>query len=120
MYASQKTVHSLRQELDYISHEYPELYARIQHVTSFARQLQVKYRYLADLMTGESVEPEPKFIKASVLELLVVEVDKLKAMPQFEVFLKILNDNDHADAPEIFLLILGAGEDTVVNNAIIS
>ncbi|KKK34638.1 hypothetical protein WN59_06245 [Salinicoccus sediminis] len=120
MYASQKTVRGMQQELDYIGHEYPELYARIQHVTSFARQLQVKYRYLADLITGESVEPEPKFIKASVLELLIVEVGKLKAMPHFEVFLKLLDDNEHADAPEIFLLVLGAREDTVVNNAIIS
>ncbi len=120
MYTSQKTIHSIQTELNDISIAYPELYSRIQHVTSFARQLQVKYRYLADLITDECREPDPKFIKSSVLDLLVLEVDKLKQMPNFEVFFNLLNDNRHSDAPEIFLLVLGARPETVVNNAIIN
>ncbi|AKG72835.1 hypothetical protein [Salinicoccus halodurans] len=120
MYANQETIHSIQNDLYHISTEYPELYMRIQHVTSFARQLQVKYRYLADLITDDAREPEPRFIKASVLDLLVLEVDKLKETPHFEIFLKLLNDNRHSDAPEIFLLVLGARKETVVNNAIIS
>ncbi|WP_411843136.1 hypothetical protein [Salinicoccus sp. HZC-1] len=120
MYANQETIHTIQRDLNYISVEYPQLYARIQHVTSFSRQLQIKYRYLADLITDECREPDPKFIKTSVLDLLVSEVDKLKAMPHFEVFLKLLNDNKHNDAPEIFLLVLGAKPEAVINNAIIN
>lgn len=120
MYADQQTIHQMQDDLEYINLEYPQLYARIQHVTSFARQLQVKYRYLADLITEECREPDPKFIKSSVLDLLVQEVGKLKNAPHFEVFLKLLNGNKHSDAPEVFLLVLGAKPESVVNNAIIN
>lgn len=49
-----------------------------QHVTSFTRQLQIKYKYLADLITRWSQRTsDPRFIKESVLEILILEVDKL-------------------------------------------
>lgn len=120
MYANQQTIQQMQNDLEYINLEHPQLYSRIQHVTSFARQLQVKYRYLADLITDECREPNPKFIQSSVLDLLVLEVDKLKDTPHFEVFLNLLNSNKHSDAPEMFLLVLGARPEAVVNNAIIN
>ncbi|KIH71377.1 MULTISPECIES: hypothetical protein [Salinicoccus] len=120
MYANQETINQVQKELGAISRDHPELYARIEHVTSFARQLQVKYRYLADLITGEAREPQPAFIKLSVLNILIDEVEKLQKTPGFEVFCDLLNRNRHTDAPEIFLLILGAKPEAVVNNAIIS
>lgn len=120
MYANKNTIDTIHTELNRIKVEFPELYGRIEHVSSFARQLQVKYRYLADLIAEEDNEPEPKFIKASVLALLVDEVEKLRITPEFEEFLHLLKNNNHDDAPEIFLLILGARPETVVNNAIIS
>ncbi|WP_342388829.1 hypothetical protein [Salinicoccus bachuensis] len=120
MYANQETINQVQRELAEISTEHPALYARIEHVTSFARQLQVKYRYLADLITEEEREPQPMFIKTSVLNLLIDEVEKLQATPGFEIFRDLLNRNKHNDSPEIFLLILGAKPEAVMNNAIIS
>ena len=120
MYANKDTIQTIQTALDRIRMDDPELYGRIEHVTSFARQLQVKYRYLADLITEEDREPEPKFIKASVLALLVDEVEKLRRTTGFERFQQLLAQNRHDNAPEIFMLILGARTETVVNNAIIS
>ncbi|MCG1008483.1 hypothetical protein J4760_00310 [Salinicoccus sp. ID82-1] len=120
MYVNQKTITEVQQELETISIKNPALYEEIVHVTSLSRQLQVKYRYLADLITGGNREPDPKFIKGSVLDILIQEVQKLQTMEGFETFLDLLNRHDHADAPEIFLLILGAKPESVVNNAIIS
>lgn len=120
MYASRKAIGQIEKDLDHLSANYPILYHRLEHVTSFARQLQVKYRYLADMMTGASHEPTPKFIKPSVLDILADEVEKLRSIEGFELFLDILERNRHIDSPEIFLLILGANPEKVVNNAIIS
>ncbi|GAA3731381.1 hypothetical protein GCM10022378_19560 [Salinicoccus jeotgali] len=120
MYASRKTIREIERDLAHLSENHPILYHRLEHVTSFARQLQVKYKYLADMMTGEAHEPTPKFIKSSVLDILAEEVEKLRRVEGFELFLDILKQNRHIDSPEIFLMILGAKPEKVVNNAIIS
>lgn len=119
MYTSHSKLFQIEKDLTRLSSNYPDLYEKIKHVTSLTRQLQVPYMYLADLITDEHREPTPKFIRISVLELLSSEVDKLKRMSHFEDFLAIIQNNSHNDTPEIFLLILGARPEAIVNNAII-
>jgi hypothetical protein len=119
MYISHSKIYQIQRDLTQLSTNHPDLYEEVKHVTSLTRQLQVPYMYLADLITDEAREPKPKFIRSSVLDVLKKEVDKLKAVPSFNRFLNIIQSNSHNDTPEIFLLILGAKPEAVVNNAII-
>lgn len=119
MYTSQKTLYRIEEDVTKLSLSYPELYEHIKHVTSLTRQMQVPYMYLADLITDNSKEPKPKFIRPSVLNVLINEVKQLKERPYFNAFLKLIQNNRYKDAPEIFLLILGAKPEALANNAII-
>lgn len=119
MYTSQKKLSQIQEKVYKLGADYPDLYEEVKHVTSLTRQMQVPYMYLADLLTNSHSEAAPKFIRDSVLDVLVSEVNKLKHTPFFNHFLKIIEENPHHGAPEIFLLILGARPEAIVNNAII-
>ncbi|GAB2570537.1 hypothetical protein [Gracilibacillus alcaliphilus] len=119
MFASLNNLYQAESELRRLSRNYIGLYERLKHVVSLTRQLQIPYKYLGEvLVKGEAATPPP-FIRDSVLELYLGEVQQLKEDEDIDQLLRMLNESEQISYSQVFLLVLGAKPEFIQVNTII-
>ncbi|MYL20801.1 hypothetical protein GLW04_12940 [Halobacillus litoralis] len=107
--ASLGELYEAKEDIQDIRTRYPDVYAILNHVVSFTRQLQIKYGYMGALLMEEELDAcRPEFIKGSILSVYQQEVNQLKNHEDFPVVQEFLNKHREVGDAKLFLLILGA------------
>ncbi|SIS44913.1 hypothetical protein [Salimicrobium flavidum] len=102
-------LYEVKNELEVMKQQKPELNDQLIHVVSLTRQLQLKYGYMGSLIMDENLPRyEPKFLRGSILRLYHQEVQQLKEHTDIDYLKNILVKYEDINDSKIFLLTLGA------------
>ncbi|WP_323703475.1 hypothetical protein [Mammaliicoccus sp. Dog046] len=120
MFASTNEIYEVQNDIQLLEKNYPTFFEKLDHVVSLTRQLQIRYQYLGELITGmNKVESQPPFIKDSVLQIYTDEVKKITEDQHVNILKDIFKNHQDVKYAQIFLLILGAKPKLVFENTII-
>ncbi|WP_252315622.1 hypothetical protein [Sinobaca sp. H24] len=109
-----------KEDLHQLKQTHPSLYEQFHHVVSLTRQLQVRYSYLGGLLTDRTSEDDrPAFMKESVLDLYMEEVQQLKARDDFSALSNLLEAHDHVGCSKLSLMVLGARPEMIQGSSFI-
>ncbi|WP_408009802.1 hypothetical protein ACJROX_05750 [Pseudalkalibacillus sp. A8] len=98
----------IKEKIEVIKMDNPDVYRDILHLISLTRQLQFRYQYLACLLTEEDAGSHyPNFTKQSVIDLYVHEVNRIKATDHNKITLELFSKNKECGYDKICLLFLG-------------
>lgn len=121
MVAGLNRLYEVKEDMESLKQEYPDLNEQLIHVVSLTRQLQLKYGYMGSLLRDEDLpDYEPRFLRGSVLHLYQQEVEQLKAHKDVEVLKRLLRKHTDIGDSKLFLLTLGAKPELLQGSEIMS
>ncbi|SDJ15270.1 hypothetical protein [Salimicrobium halophilum] len=121
MVAGLNQLYDVKEDLETLKQNYPELSEQLVHVVSLTRQLQLKYGYMGSLLMDDDLPAyEPKFLRGSVLHLYQQEVQKLKDHPDIDQLTQVMQKHKDINDSKIFLLTLGAKPELLQGSQIMS
>lgn len=121
MVAGLNRLYEVKEDVESLKQEYPDLNEQLVHVVSLTRQLQLKYGYMGSLLRDEDLpDYEPRFLRGSVLHLYQQEVEQLKAHKDVDVLKRLLRKHSDIGDSKLFLLTLGAKPELLQGSEIMS
>ncbi|WP_347860854.1 hypothetical protein U0355_09070 [Salimicrobium sp. PL1-032A] len=121
MVAGLNQLYDVKEDLDKLKQNNPDLAEQLVHVVSLTRQLQLKYGYMGSLLLDEDLpEYEPKFLRGSVLHLYQQQVQQLKEHPDIDRLTSLLEKHKDIGDSKIFMLALGAKPELLQGSEIMS